>query len=151
MMSAVSGNQQDGADGRTEKPEIFRTTGWLRYSVLIAICFWVAMFFFLVALHTPVDRGFLGVGFFIALFTVLAVFYNNTSIEVTGDSLIMRGVLSFRLVFFDDILKVDVTPGLLQTTYAVRARRGFVSFTSVIADHQRLLRVIVERARLAPA
>jgi hypothetical protein len=109
------------------------------------------MFFLLVALHSQGERGFLGVGFFIALFTLLAIFYNNTTIEVTRDSVIMRGVLSFRLVFFEDILKVDVTPGLLQTTYAVRARRGFVSFTSLIADHQRLLQVIVERARLAPA
>ncbi len=130
--------------------EIFRPRVWLRYSVLGAIVFWVFMFFCLAGLHGSTGRGFMGVGFFITLFTLLSLFYNNTSIEVTGDSVIMRSMLSFRLVFFRDILKVDVTPGLLQTTYAVRARRGFLSYTSLIADHQRLLQLIVERAQLAP-
>ena len=131
-------------------PEVFRTRSWLRYSVLLAIAFWVFMFFCLVALRGSTAKGFEGVAFFITLFTLLAVFYNNTSIEVTGESVIMRGIMGFRLVAFEDILKVEVKPGFLQTTYAVRARRGFVLFTSLIADHQRLLQLIVERARLSP-
>lgn len=130
---------------------MFRTRSWLRYSVLFAIAFWIFMFFLLVTLRGPSNQGYAGVGFFIALFTALSVFYNNTRVEVTGDSVIMRGVMSFRLVRFNEILKVDVTPGLLQTTYAVRARRGFLSYTSLIADHQRLLQLIVDRAGLAPA
>lgn len=134
-----------------EKPLVFRTTGWLRYPVLAAIGCWLAIFFFLVAWHVVSGPAFLGVAFFVGLFTVLAVFYNNTIIEVTRDGIVMRGVLSFRRVLFDDILKIDVKPGPLQTVYSVRARRGFVLFTSLISGHRQLLNLIVERARLARA
>jgi hypothetical protein len=148
---AAAPNRSSVANNESVPPEIFRPRSWVRYSVLGAIAYWIFMFFCLVALRGSTGRAFAGVAFFLTLFTALSVFYNNMSIEVTGDSVIMRGVMSSRLVSFNDILKVDVTPGLLQTTYAVRARRGFVLFTSLIADHQRLLQLIVERARLAPS
>jgi hypothetical protein len=116
-----------------------------------AIAFWVLMFVLLAILHDHSGRGFISIGFFLVLFTTLSVFYNSTAVEVTRDSVILRGVASIRLVPFEDILKVDVVPGMLQTTYSIFARRGFLSFTSLIADHQRLMELIVERARLAPA
>jgi hypothetical protein len=148
-MSGAPSRPLSGTPPPEAAPEVFRPRIWLRYSVLVAIAFWLFMFFCLVALHSSTQQGFLGVAFFITLFSVLGVFYNNTSIEVTGDGVIVRGVTSFRLVRFADILKVDVKPGLLQTTYAVRARRGFVLFTSLFANHQRLLKIIVERANLS--
>lgn len=131
--------------------EIFRPRRWLRLTVLAAIVFWMSMFFELVRLEGASGQAFLGVGFFLTLFSGLAVFYNNTCIELTADGVISRGVTSFRLLRFADIQKVDVKPGLLQTTYAIRGRRGIVLFTNLLADHQRLLQLIVERAQLARA
>lgn len=133
-----------------EKPEVFRPPMWLRYSVIAAILFWLWMLGCLLVMKVSTDRAFLGVAFFITLFSILSVFYNNTAIEVTSDGVIVRGVASFRVVPWADIVKVDVRPGILQTTYAVRARRrGLVFFTSFLAGHQRLLNLIVERAHLA--
>ena len=129
--------------------EVFRPRVWLRYSVLAAIVFWVHMFFVLVALNGTSGQAFLGIGFFVTLFTALAVFYNNLSIEVTPEGLVSRGVLSFRLLRFADIQTLDVKPGLLQTTYSIRGRRSFVLFTNLFADHQRLLEIILERSELS--
>jgi hypothetical protein len=135
--------------GSTTPAEVFRPRVWLRYSVLAAIVFWLSMLVCLLAMRASAERAFLGVAFFITLFSILSVFYNNTAIEVTSDGVIVRGMTSFRLVPYADIVKVDVRPGILQTTYAVRARQGLVFFTSLFAGHQRLLELIVERAHLA--
>lgn len=130
--------------------EVFRPRRWLRAVVLVAVAHWVWVFFQLVRYEATSTQAFAGVGFFIALFTILGIFYNYQAIEVTGRSVIVRGVSSFRELHFSDILGVDVKPGFLQTNYSVRSRRGSVFFTSLFADHQRLLALIVERARLSP-
>jgi len=116
--------------------------------VVAAMLVWVRIFFTLVRLGASSGQAFLSVAFFISLFSILGVFYNNIAIEVLGDGLIVRGITSFRMVPFDDILKIDVKPGILQTVYAVRARRGPVAFTSLFSNHQRLMNLIVERAAL---
>ncbi len=131
------------------QPEVFRPRVWLRLAALFGIAGWLFILYCVITFRGSPERAYLGVAFFITLFAVLGVFYNNTSIEVRGDSVLMKGVLSARLVMFSDILRVDVTPGLLQTTYAVRARKGLLSFTSLFANHQRIVELIVERARLA--
>jgi pheromone shutdown protein TraB len=128
--------------------ETFRPCGWLRAAVYFGVAFWVFVFFCLVALEGATNEAYLGVLFFVSLFTALGVVYNNTSIEATTDALIVRSITSFRLVPYRDVLRVDVNPGLLQTNYAVLARQGFFHFTNLFAGHERLMRLIVERARL---
>jgi hypothetical protein len=54
-----------------------------------------------------------------------------------------------RTVSFTDILRVDVVPGLLGTSYSVRTRLGSLTFSSLLAGHQRLCDLIVRRARLS--
>lgn len=138
-----------GADETREAPETFRPVAWLRGAVAGAIAVWIAVFLLLVAFEGAPDRAFLGVAFFIAFFTIIGLIYANTAIVVTDFGVVVRGVTSFRLVPFTEILRVDVQPGLLQTTYAVLARRGPVSFSSLIGGHERLVNLIVERSRLA--
>lgn len=128
---------------------MFRPRPWLRWSVVAAVVFWMAIFFLLVGIRGSPNQAFASAGFFIALFTALGIFYANIRIEVTNDGLVVRGFGSFRLVPFSDVVRVDVKPGLMQTSYAVLARGGFVNFTSLFSGHQRLMSLIVERSRLA--
>lgn len=143
------------SSARTKAPpsparvEVFRPTGWLRWPVLVAMGFWVAVFFELVGLKGVSSHAFLGAAFFIALFSLLAVFYHSNTIEVTSDGVIERGLTSFRLVRFRDIVRVDVKPGLLQTSYTLLARQGALCFTSLFGGHRRLVALIIERSRLA--
>lgn len=129
--------------------EVFRPRAWLRFTVVGAALFWILVFFQLVGLEGITGRTFASVGFFILLFTVLGVFYNNARIEVTDDALVVRGVASSRRVLLADVISVDTTPGLMQTAYRVSARAGPVVFSSTFAGHRRLGRLIEERARLA--
>jgi hypothetical protein len=82
------------------------------------------------------------------MFSALAVFYHSMTIEVTGEGVAVRGLRSLRMVPFSEIVRIDVKPGLFQTNYAVRARHGLLSFTSLFGGHRRLLELIVERSRL---
>lgn len=142
---------QQAPDGRIDDgaPEIFRPSAWLRGTVAVAACFWIFVFFLLVSLRDSSNQDFLGTGFFIALFTLVGIIYNNLAIEVTRESLIVRGIVSFETVPFKDVLKVEVKPGLVQTNYRVLARRGLINFTSLFTGHQRLMELIIERARLS--
>lgn len=146
-MGALSPSRER-ATSQAEAPEIFRPSAWLRGTVYLAVVFWVAMFFFLVALQGATDEAYVGVLFFVSLFTALGVVYNNTSIEVTREALIVRSIASSRLVPYKDVLRVDVKPGMLQTNYAVLARQGFFNFTNLFAGHERLMELIIERSRL---
>lgn len=134
--------------GQAKARETFRPSRWLRGAVLAAAAYWVAVFFALVGLQETSNQSFLGVAFFIALFSALGIFYNNTRIEVTGEGLVVRSVSSSRSIRFADIVRIDVRPGFLQTNYEVRARGSQVSFSSMIAGHRRLMQLIVDRAQL---
>lgn len=129
-------------------PVVFRPQLWLRAAVVAAVAVWVGVFFLLVAWRSALDQAYLSVAFFVLLFSALGVFYNNTSIEVTDVGLVVRGVTSFRLVPYSDVLRVEVKPGFFQTTYDVLARRGPVTFTNLFSGHQRLMALIVERSQL---
>lgn len=143
--------REERKSGRDDSSvEIFRPRLWVRGVVLLAVAHWVWVFFALVRYDSTSTQAFAGVGFFIALFTILGLFYNYQAIEVNSDGVIVRSVTSFREVRFADIQGVHVAPGFLQTSYSIRARKGSVSFTSLFANHQRLLELIVERARLSP-
>lgn len=141
---ARSGTKPAGADAI----EVFRPNAWIRGTVYVAVAFWVSVFFLLVAVQDVTGTAWLGVVFFVTLFTLLGIFYNNTSIEVTRDALVVRSIASFRLVPFRDVVRIDVRPGILQTNYKILARQGLFIFTNLFAGHERLLNLIIERARL---
>jgi len=130
-------------------PETFRPWMALRTLVMGAATLWIAVFFALALMQGATRASFLSAAFFVVLFTACSLFYNRLAFIVTESGLTVRTVAMERTVSFSDILRVDVVPGLIGTSYAVRTRLGSLTFSSLLAGHQRLCDLIVRRARLA--
>jgi hypothetical protein len=120
----------------------------LRTVVMAADTLWIGVFFALALMQGATRSAFLSAAFFIALFTACSIFYNRLSFTVSEDGLTVRTLSLVRTVPFDDILRVDVLPGIVGTSYAVRTRLGSLTFSSLLAGHQRLCDLIVRHARL---
>ncbi len=133
----------------TTAPETFRPWAALRTVVLAADSLWIAVFFALALMRGATPGAFLSAAFFIALFTACAIFYNRLAFTVADDGLTVRTFGAERTLSFSDILRVDVLPGIVGTSYAIRTRLGSLSFSSLLAGHQRLCSLIVSRANLA--
>lgn len=129
-------------------PETFRPWMAIRTLVMAADTLWIATFFALALMQGATRSAFFSAAFFIALFTACSIFYNRLSFTVSESGLTMRTLAMERTVPFDDILRVDVLPTILGTSYAVRTRIGSLTFSSLLAGHQRLCDLIVRRARL---
>ena len=129
-------------------PETFRPWAALRTVVMAADTLWIAVFCALVLMQGATRSSFFSAAFFVALFTSCAMFYNRLAFTVSEQGLTVRTLAMERTVAFDDILRVDVLPGLVGTSYAVRTRLGSLTFSSLLAGHQRLCDLIVRRARL---
>lgn len=130
------------------RPEIFRPWAWLRWSVVVAWLFWVLVFFLLIGLEGAPGQALASAAFFIVFFTALGVFYSNTRIELSADTLVIRGIASSQQVSLAEVRGVEVRSSLLQTTYQVLARRP-VAFSNAFSGHRRLRQLIEERARQA--
>jgi hypothetical protein len=130
-------------------PETFRPWVALRTVVMVAATLWVAVFVALALMQGATRSSFLSAAFFVALFTAGSFFYNRLAFTVTDTGVTVRTVAMERTVPFDAILRVDVFPGMLGTSYAVRTRLGLLTFSSLLAGHQRLCDLIVRRARLS--
>jgi len=109
---------------------------------------WIAVFLALIVMQGATRSAFFSAAFFVALFTACSVFYNRLAFIVSDAGLTVRTLSMERTVAFDDILRVDVLPGPLGTSYAVRTRLGSLTFSSLLAGHQRLCHLIVRKARL---
>jgi hypothetical protein len=129
-------------------PETFRPWMALRTVVMAADTLWIAVFFALVVMQGATRSAFLSAAFFVALFTACSIFYNRLAYTVSESGLTVRTLSMEKTFSFDDILRVDVLPGLLGTSYSVRTRLGSLTFSSLLAGHQRLCDLIVRRARL---
>src|SRR5215813_10767279 len=121
-------------------PETFRPWMALRTVVMVAATLWAAVFLALVAMHGATRSSF--------FFTACSLFYNRLAFTISDTGLTIRTVAMERTVPFEAILRVDVVPGLLGTSYAVRTRGGSLTFSSLLAGHQRLCDLIVRHARL---
>ncbi len=133
----------------TAAPETFRPWAALRTVVLAADTLWIGVFFALAMMRGATPGAFLSAAFFIALFTACAMFYNRLAFTVAEEGLTVRTFGAERTLRFDDILRVDVLPGIVGTSYAIRTRLGSLSFSSLLAGHQRLCSLIVRRANLS--
>ena len=129
-------------------PETFRPWIALRTVVMCAATLWIAVFAALSTMQGATRSSFLSAAFFVALFTAGSLFYNRLAFTVTDAGLTVRTLAMERTVPFEAILAVDVFRGLLGTSYAVRTRIGSLTFSSLLAGHQRLCDLIVRRARL---
>lgn len=129
-------------------PETFRPWMALRTVVMAADTLWIAVFFALALMQGATRSAFFSAAFFVALFTACSIFYNRLAFTVSESGLTVRTLSMEKTFSFDDILRVDVLPGLLGTSYSVRTRLGSLTFSSLLAGHQRLCDLIVRRARL---
>ena len=129
-------------------PETFRPWMALRTVVMAADTLWIGTLFALALMNGATKSAFLSAAFFVVLFTACSIFYNRLSFTVSESGLTVRTLALERTVPFDDILRVDVLPGIVGTSYAVRTRLGSLTFSSLLAGHQRLCDLIVRRARL---
>ncbi len=128
--------------------------------VLAADTLWIGVFVALLGLQGATRSAFLSAAFFIALFTACSMFYGRLAYTVSDSGLTVRTFsavrhFSFEDTFsavrhfsFEDILRVDVLPTLLGTSYAVRTRLGPLQFSSLLGGHERLCHLIVRRAGL---
>ena len=129
-------------------PETFRPRAALRTVVMAADTLWIGVFLSLAAMRGATSSAFLSAAFFIALFSGCAWFYNRLAFTVSEDGLTVRTLAEERTVSFRDIVRVDVIPGRLGTSYSVRTRLGSLSFSSLLSGHERLCSLIVGRAGL---
>ncbi|MGZ6123765.1 MAG: PH domain-containing protein [Myxococcales bacterium] len=129
-------------------PETFRPWMALRTVVMGAATLWLAVFLALMAMQGATRSSFLSAAFFVLLFSACSLFYNRLAFIVSDTGLTIRTFAMERTVPFDAIMRVDVQPGLIGTSYAVRTRAGSLTFSSLLAGHQRLCDLIVHRARL---
>jgi hypothetical protein len=129
-------------------PETFRPRLAIRTVVLAADSLWVTVFCALLVMHGATFGSFLSAAFFIALFTACAAFYNRLAFTVSDAGVTVRSIGAERVYPFEDILRVDVMPGLVGTSYAMRTRLGHVQFSSLLGGHERLCSLIVRRAGL---
>jgi hypothetical protein len=113
-----------------------------------AATLWIAVLLALTAMHGATRSSFFSAAFFVALFTACSLFYNRLAFTISDTGLTVRTVAMERTVPFDAILALDVHPGLIGTSYAVRTRGGSLTFSSLLAGHQRLCDLIVRYARL---
>lgn len=120
----------------------------LRTVVMGAATLWIAVFLALMAMQGATRSSFLSAAFFVALFSACSIFYNRLAFIVSDTGLTIRTLAMERTVPFDAIVRVDVQPGLIGTSYAVRTLGGSLTFSSLLAGHQRLCHLIVRRARL---
>jgi hypothetical protein len=130
-------------------PETFRPKLLIRTVVMFADTLWIAVFCALLVLRGATQGSFLSAAFFIALFTACAAFYNRLAYTVNDQGLTVRMWSVDRVYPFEDILRVDVLPGVVGTTYAVRLKGGSLTFSSLLGGHERLCSLIVRRARLS--
>jgi hypothetical protein len=129
-------------------PETFRPWMALRTVVMAADTLWIGVFVALSVMHGATQSAYLSAAFFIALFSACAFFYNRLAFTVSDDGLTVRTLSLERTFRFEDILRVDVLPGLVGKSYAIRTRAGSLTFSSLLAGHQRLCELIVRRANL---
>ena len=129
--------------------ETFRPLALIRVVVIAADTLWIAVFAALLGESGVTPRAFLSAGFFIALFSACGWFYQRLAFTVSSTGLTVRSLSEERHIPFADILRVDVLPGLVGTSYAVRTRLGSLQFSSLLAGHRRLCERLVEQAGLS--
>jgi hypothetical protein len=129
-------------------PETFRPWAALRGVVMAADTLWIGVFLALSMMRGATQSAFLSAAFFIALFSACALFYNRLAFVVSEAGVTVRSLATERTLRFEDIVRVDVLPGLIGTSYAIRTRAGSLTFSSLLAGHQRLCSLIVNGAHL---
>lgn len=133
-----------------DRIRVFRPALWLRVPVAAALSCWIAVMLAAVVGHLSLPlQVWVSMGFFVALFTLVGAYYWSMRITVDEYAVTYKGMLAFRSYAYDDILEVRVTPAPGLTNYDVRTRWDGLCFSSLIAGHRDLAKMIVDRAHLS--
>lgn len=135
-------------DAHAER-QVFRPSPVLAVLMALAGLLWLGVLLYLSTFRGVPLRTLLSALFFVAFFAVAFLYYARSAIVVEGRQLIYRGMVRTRRFRVQDIRKLDVLPSLI-TVYAIRLPGKLVHFTSLFPHHQRLARLLVEQAGLAP-
>jgi hypothetical protein len=133
------------------EPRTYRTQLWLRLAMLSAAVFWASVLAALARLPGAPFGSVLSALAFLAFFIVFGAHYGRMAVVVTPECIVFCSFFRRVPVRWDEILKVEVRPGLAGTLYAVLTRRGLVQFSSLLARHREVFQLLLERARLAPS
>jgi hypothetical protein len=127
----------------------YRTRLSLRVAMFAAAALWAAVLAALAHFPGAPFGTVLSAVAFLAFFIAFGAHYDRMSIVVTPEGLVFHSVFRRLPVRWDDILRVEVHPGLAGPLYAVLTRRGLVQFSGLLARHRELFQVLLERAGLA--
>jgi hypothetical protein len=128
---------------------VFRPSTALIATLGAAVLCWLGVLGLLLRLHGVPGKTYLSVFFFIGFFGVFIVHYSTQAIVVYREGLVVRRFRELQAFSFEDIMKVDVTPGLAMTLYDVMTRQGPIQFSSWFRGHRELLSLIVSGAKLS--
>ncbi len=132
-----------------EQVRIYRTCVGVRLAVLAAAAVWAAMLGLLARLPSVAPQSRLSAAAFLVFFALFSMYYGRLAIAVTGEGIVVSRFLRRLLpVPFEDILGIEVRKALGGTFYDVLTRRGLVRFSSLLARHRELFRLILEKADL---
>ena len=130
----------------------FRSRTLLKVPIVLAIVFWscilcIVMSQTMIAEVMFPGEAYIGLLFFLYLFSVCAAYYFSLSIIVDSDGLTIIGPASFSSYGWDDVLGVEVLnpyfPG-----YEVSTKFGAFGFSGfVFSEHRRLYDVIMTYSR----
>ncbi len=130
-------------------PRTYRTQLWLRLAMSCAAVFWASVLAALAHLPGATFGSVLSATIFLTFFVVFGAHYGRMAVVVTPECIVFCSFFRRVPVRWDEILRVDVRPGLAGTLYAVLTRRGLVQFSSLLARHREVFQLVLERAGLA--
>jgi hypothetical protein len=141
--------EHSGGGREALAPETFRPRFFLRSVVLAADTLWIGVFLALLVMHGATLSSFYSAAFFIALFSGCAAFYSRLAFTISESGLTVRTLNAERHFDYSDILRIDVLPGMIGPSYAVRTRAGSLQFSVLLSGHERLCSLIVRNAGLS--
>ncbi len=134
-------------DESSAKPQVFRPYRVLAWMMAGAGILWTVVLAYLLTFDGVPLKTLASAVFFVLMFGVALAYYGRTAILVDRAGITVRGLLRTRRVPFTEIRKVDVLPGPL-TVYAIRGRRVLIHFTSFFQQHQSLMKLVRQGAKL---
>jgi hypothetical protein len=117
--------------------------------MLSAAVFWASVLAALAHLPGAPFGSVLSAVAFLAFFVVFGAHYGRMAVVVTQECVVFCSFFRRVRVSWDEILKVEVRPGLAGTLYAVLTRRGLIQFSSLLARHREVFQLLLDGARLA--
>lgn len=112
-----------------------------------AALFWCSVLLYLLRFDGLPAQTLGSAALMAGFFIVMLVYYARTAITVDEGGLTFRGMVRKRRYEYSEIRRLEVLQGPI-SVYAVRTEGRPVHFTSFFRHHDRLMRLLLERAEL---